>query len=84
MCAHARVTSIRRFTGRYTPEGEQVMTQGLLLAESVARAKGRQCVHALVVGGPVSSMSDPEWQRALYVALTRATVGATLFLDADR
>ena len=76
--------AIRRFTGRYTPEGEQVMTQGLLLAESVARAKGRQCVHALVVGGPASSMSDPEWQRALYVALTRATVGATLFIDADR
>lgn len=76
--------AIRRFTGRYTPEGEQVMTPGSLLAESVARAKGRQCVHALVLGGPASSMSEPEWQRALYVALTRATVGATLFIDASR
>ena len=76
--------AIRRFTGRYTPIGEQVMTDGALLAESVARAKGRQCAHVLVLGGPASSMGQPEWRRALYVALTRATVGATLFIDMSR
>jgi hypothetical protein len=75
---------LRRFTGDYTPEGDQIMTQGPLLAESVARAKGRQCAHALVLGGNASSMGEPEWRRALYVALTRATVGATLFLDMTR
>lgn len=75
---------LQRFTGRYTLEGEQVMTTGSLLAESVSRAKGRQCVHALVLGGGASSMSAPSWQRALYVALTRATVGATLFIDANK
>ncbi|MBJ6981668.1 nuclease-related domain-containing DEAD/DEAH box helicase [Luteimonas sp. MC1572] len=76
--------SLRRFTGGYTLEGEQVMTSGSLLAESVARAKGKQCAHALVLGGNASSMGEPEWRRALYVALTRATVGATLFVDMSR
>lgn len=72
--------ALRRFTGRYTPAGEQVMTPGELLTESVARAKGRQCAHVLVLGGPATGMAQADWRRSLYVALTRATIGATLFL----
>jgi len=72
--------ALRRFTGKYTPEGEQVMTEGRILTESVARAKGRQCAHVLVLGGSPSKLAQADWQRSLYVALTRATIGATLFL----
>ncbi|MGB4858064.1 MAG: NERD domain-containing protein/DEAD/DEAH box helicase, partial [Dokdonella sp.] len=74
---------LRRFSGRYSDDGEQLMTDGTLITESVARAKGRQCAHVLVIGGGSADMAHANWQRSLYVALTRATIGATLFVGDD-
>lgn len=71
---------LRRFTGRYSEDGEQLLTEGDLDIETIWRFKGQQRAHVIVVGldkgGPMSART----QRALYVALTRATVGASVVL----
>lgn len=68
----------RWFTGRYDEDGNQILTDGDLMIESVRRAKGQQRPHVIVAGVDLERVTEPEVKRALYVALTRATVGATL------
>lgn len=71
-----------RFTGRYRSDGEQIMTGGELLYDTIWRFKGQQRAHVIVVGVSAKSLQESRMRRALYVALTRATVGASLVLIA--
>jgi hypothetical protein len=71
---------LRRFTGNYSEGGEQLLTAGELDVETVGRFKGQQRPHVIVVGLQRDAPMKPRTQRALYVALTRATVGASLVL----
>lgn len=71
---------LRRFTGNYSEGGEQLLTQGELDVETVGRFKGQQRPHVIVVGLNKDGPVKPRTQRALYVALTRATVGASVVL----
>lgn len=69
---------LRRFTGHYSVDGEQLLTAGDLDIETVGRFKGQQRPHMIVVGLSKDGPVQPRTHRALYVALTRATVGASV------
>ena len=71
---------LRRFTGHYSAEGEQLLTTGDLDIETIWRFKGQQRAHVIVVGLNKDGPVKPRTHRALYVALTRATVGASVVL----
>lgn len=71
---------LRRFTGQYSDSGEQLLTTGDLDIETIGRFKGQQRAHVIVVGLDQDGLGKPRTQRALYVALTRATVGASVVL----
>lgn len=72
--------TLRRFTGAYTTDGEQCMSEGDLAHETVWRHKGQQHPYVVVLGLSPSALGDGRIRRALYVALTRATVGASIVL----
>ncbi len=72
---------LRRFTGNYTDDGQQLLTAGDLDVETVGRFKGQQRAHVIVVGLNKDGPMKPRTRRSLYVALTRATVGATVVLN---
>ncbi|MBK8067109.1 MAG: ATP-binding domain-containing protein [Rhodanobacteraceae bacterium] len=71
---------LRRFTGQYSDDGEQLLTDGELDTETIGRFKGQQRAHVIVVGLNKDGPVKPRTHRALYVALTRATVGASVVL----
>ena len=71
---------LRRFTGQYSDDGEQLLTTGDLDIETIGRFKGQQRPHVIVVGLNKDGPVKPRTHRALYVALTRATVGASVVL----
>ena len=71
---------LRRFTGHYSEDGEQLLTTGDLDIETIGRFKGQQRAHVIVVGLNKDGPVNPRTHRALYVALTRATVGASVVL----
>jgi hypothetical protein len=71
---------LRRFTGHYSDDGEQLLTRGELDIETIWRFKGQQRPHVIVVGLNKDGPVKPRTHRALYVALTRATVGASVVL----
>ena len=61
----------RRFTGKYTADGEPVWTKGELLVESVYRFKG-QSVAAVVMTEIDFAELTPLERRKLFVGMTRA------------
>ena len=74
---------VMRFTGDYTADGQQIMTEGDLYLDSVARAKGQQRAHVIIAGVDLGQIHATAMGRQLYVALTRATVGASLLHLSD-
>ena len=63
---------IRKFTGRFSPEGVPQFTEGEITAETLRRFKGNQAP-AVIVTDVELGHSDAE-RRLAYCALTRATV----------
>lgn len=62
---------VKHFTGRYNEQGEQVFTEGALMAESVYRFKG-QSADAVVLTEVDFPDFDEQAFRKLFVGLTRA------------
>ena len=77
---HLGVWSLRSFTGRYTDDGVQIWSEGVLTLETIYRFKGRQAAWVVIID------IDSDWterQRCkLYCALTRSTYSATLLIHA--
>lgn len=71
---------LRRFTGEYGPEGNQVLSEGRITFDSVYRFKGQEAAAVVLVdtdagAGPAAKRGRIERaQRVLYVGMTRATV----------
>jgi hypothetical protein len=74
---------LRRFTQSYDLFGNQLMTPGKLLFESVRRFKGQQAPAVVLVD--IDPMPDKveTFNRLLYSGMTRATVRLELLLKAD-
>ena len=77
----ARVTNLKTLAPHWLDLtrnfSEQLLTLGDLDIETIGRFKGQQRPHVIVVGLNKDGPVKPRTHRALYVALTRATVGAS-------
>jgi hypothetical protein len=65
---------VRRFTGEYDHQGNQVFTDGKLYFDSVYRYKGQQAPAVVLVDVDPSSKNQDREHRALFSGMTRATV----------
>ncbi len=71
--------SVRRFTGRYTPDGTPIWTEGDLLVESIYRFKGQSAPAVILSELDFASLTEQE-RRKLFVGLTRAQMAVKLVL----
>jgi len=71
---------LRRFTGEYDMFGNQVLTDGKIRLDSLYRFKGQQAAAVIVVELDDEFASHDDWQRALFTAMTRATVRLELLV----
>lgn len=67
------------FTNHYSPDGQQIWTEGDLLLESIYRFKGSQKPFVFLVDVDADAI-DQGMIRRLYCGMTRATVGVELFM----
>jgi hypothetical protein len=74
---HIAPHSFRHFTGQYNDNGEQIFTEGSILAESVYRFKG-QSADAIVLTEVDFEDFDEQAYRKLFVGLTRAKLFAVV------
>jgi hypothetical protein len=75
--------TLRRFTRGYDLFGNQLMTPGKLLFESVRRFKGQQAPAIVLVDVDPTTDKWEAFRRLLYSGMTRATVRLELVLKAD-
>jgi hypothetical protein len=75
--------NLRRFTQGYDLFGNQLMTPGKLLFESVRRFKGQQAPAIVLVDVDPMADKGEMFQRLLYSGMTRATVRLELVVKAD-
>jgi len=67
--------SVRKFTGEYSPDGEQIYSEGELRFESVRRFKGQQApVVILIDVDLIDSEKLADKQRVVFTGMTRATM----------
>ena len=67
--------SVKKFTGEYTPEGDQILTDGDLVFETVGRFKGKQAAGVVLIDLDLSEgKSLSHRQRIAYTGMTRATL----------
>jgi UvrD-like helicase C-terminal domain len=74
---------LRRFTGEYDLLGNQIVTPGTLLFESVGRFKGQQAPAVILVDIDPTPDKLQRTQRLLFAGMTRATVRLELVTKAD-
>ena len=72
--------TLRRFQRRYGADGEQVWSDGELLAETVHRFKGRSAAGVVLTEFDFAELDDGARQR-LFVGLTRAHLAAEIVLS---
>ena len=66
---------VRKYTEKYTDDGNQIYTSGNLLLESVRRFKGKQAPVVILVDVDLSEGERLlERQRLIYTGMTRATM----------
>jgi hypothetical protein len=75
--------TLRRFTQSYDLFGNQLMTPGKLLFESVRRFKGQQAPAIVLVDVDPTPDKEEAFKRLLYSGMTRATVRLELLVQAD-
>jgi hypothetical protein len=72
---------LRRFTGAYTPDGQQQYTDSRILWDTLYRFKGQQAPTVILVDIEADSDED-RMRRLLYCGMTRATVRLELVVNA--
>jgi len=75
--------TLRRFTGDYDAEGNQVLTEGQLTFESIYRFKGQEAPAVILVDIDPRDDRPEREERLLYCGMTRATVRLDLLVQAD-
>lgn len=65
---------LRRFTGNYDSQGNQVLTDGQLTFDSIYRFKGQEAPAVILVDVDPKNDRTAKIERLLYCGMTRATV----------
>ena len=72
---------LKKFTGEYDSNGDQVFTQGTLYFESIRRFKGQQSPAVILVD--VLPNGKTSYQYLLFTGMTRATMRLEIVMDED-
>jgi superfamily I DNA and RNA helicase len=73
--------TLRKFTGAYDSNGNQIMTHRRLTFESIYRYKGHQAPAIILVDVDPDPQRKREYQRLLYCGLTRATIRVDMLVN---
>ena len=71
---------LRRFTGEYDLLGNQILTDGQIVFDSIGRFKGQEAPAVILVDIDAAPHDTPEIERLLYAGMTRATVRLELLV----
>lgn len=71
--------SLSHFTGSYTPDGQQVWTDGDIVFDSIYRFKGSQRPFILLIDADFNAITE-DVVRRFYCGMTRATLGVDVFM----
>lgn len=71
---------LRKFSGRYDAQGEQIWTQGDVMADTVYRFKGQSAPAVILTEVDFAELTDLE-KRKLFVAMTRAQLRLKVILS---
>lgn len=74
---------LQRFTGRYTDDGEAVMTHGPLRAETLFRFKGQQAPAMILTDIDFDGEDEIRESHISYCGLTRATIRCELLVSSS-
>jgi superfamily I DNA and RNA helicase len=74
---------LRKFTGEYTPTGEQIVTDGMLRFDSVSRFKGLEAPAVILVDVDPYANRMEIAERMIYCGMTRATVRLEMVVNAE-
>ncbi len=65
---------LKRFTGEYQTNGQQIFTEGKIRFDSIYRFKGQQSTAVILVDVEQENKSLEQFQRLLFTGMTRAMV----------
>lgn len=71
---------LRKFVGRYDAQGEQIWSQGDVMADSVYRFKGQSAPAVILTEVDFTELTDQE-KRKLFVAMTRVQLRLKIILS---
>ncbi|MCG6869250.1 MAG: ATP-binding domain-containing protein [Gammaproteobacteria bacterium] len=74
---------MRSFTGEYDRDGNQILSDGGIVFESIYRFKGQQAPAVIVVDVDTEGKETTRWQHRLYCCLTRASVRVDLLTNGE-
>lgn len=75
--------TLKRFTGEYDLLGNQDMSDGQILFDSIHRFKGQQAPAVILVDVDPEPEKADHWNRLLYAGMTRATVRLEIIANGD-
>jgi len=76
------VHACRRYTGKFSKNGEAIWTEGPLLVESIYRFKGQSAPAVVISEIDFETLSQTE-QRKLFVGMTRAQMAVEIVMTAE-
>lgn len=82
-CDTLGALSLRRFTGDYTSDGEQIYTDGKLYFDTIQPFKGQQAPAVILVDVDETLDASDYAKRVLYCGMTRATVRLEMLVHED-
>ena len=73
--------SVRKFTGKYTEDGEQVYQEGDVLFDSIYRFKGQEAPAVILCDVSPSESNQERWEKLLFCGMTRSTLRLEILAD---
>ena len=75
--------ALRHFKGEYNDDGQQIMTEGKLIFESIYRFKGQESPAVIMVDVDPNSKHRTHAERLLYCGMTRATLRLDMVVNSE-
>jgi hypothetical protein len=73
--------SIRKFTGQYTEDGQQIYQKGDILFDSIYRFKGQEAPAVILCDVSPDEDSRARWEKLLFCGMTRPTLRLEILAD---
>jgi superfamily I DNA and RNA helicase len=73
--------SIRKFTGNYSEQGEQIYQDGDVLFDSIYRFKGQEAPAVILCDISPDKDNRKRWEKLLFCGMTRPTLRLEMLVD---